>query len=114
MNSENATKEERAAEEAARKACTLKHTKYQPTEAEFCCPKCGAGCGDFCVDESGNFECPDLHPDDGLVCMGKDGKGCPAEYGTSGQAFVTSLIKKKNLVPCTHCKGKGYVPGKKS
>lgn len=94
--------------------CTRKHTKYQPTDEEFKCPKCGAGMGDFCIDTdldvvSTDPDCPDLHVDDQLVCWGKNGKGCPAQYGTSGKAFAATLVKKHNLEPCKHCKGNGLV-----
>ncbi len=95
--------------EKARKACKHKHTKYQPTEAEWKCPNCDAPIGDFCVDECVNAECPDLHPDDGLICYGLNGKGCPGEYGTSGQAFANLCVKKNNLVKCNCCNGTGYV-----
>jgi hypothetical protein len=91
-----------ADERKAALACTGKHTKYQPTQEEFCCPKCGAKCGDFCVD------------DDILNCYGVDAKGCPSQYGVGGKAFAAGLVKKKNLVPCKCCKGKGYVPRGKS
>lgn len=96
-------------ERKAAVACEFKHTKYQPTTDEFVCPKCGASCGGFGVDDSPNYDCPLIHVDDGLVCYGKDGKGCPSQYGVSGQGFATMLVKRKNLKPCPHCKGKGYV-----
>lgn len=100
-------------ERTAALACTAKHTKYQPTKEEFHCSKCNALAGDFCVDDSPNFDCPLVHDEDGLVCYGKNGKGCPAAYGTSGKAFVAALVRKKNLKPCTHCKGSGYEPQEK-
>jgi DNA-directed RNA polymerase subunit RPC12/RpoP len=96
-----------------RKACGFKHTKYQPTDAEFNCPKCGAKVGDFCVDEGPNMPCPDLHDEDSLVCYGKDGKGCRGQYYVSGKAFAAMVLKKNDLVPCEHCKGKGFVSTKK-
>lgn len=101
-------KEERAAAEA----CTLKHTKYQPTPEEFHCPKCEAPAGDFCVEGSGNYDCPLLHDDDELACYGKNGDGCKAQYGTDGKTLARNIAKKKNLVKCEHCKGSGYVKGK--
>jgi hypothetical protein len=107
------SEEEKKAEIAARLACTGKHTKYQPTEAEFTCPKCEAKVGDFCIDECVNAECPDLHDEDGVACYGKNGKGCPANYGASGKTFAALVVKKRNLVPCEHCKGKGFVSTKK-
>lgn len=93
----------------AETTCSFKHTKYQPTDEEFCCPKCGAPGGDFCVDESPNYVCELLHEDDGLVCYGKGGKGCKAQYGTDGKSFAARLQKAKNLVCCPTCKGSGLV-----
>jgi hypothetical protein len=104
-------------EQEARKACNAKHTKYQPTEAEFCCPKCDAKVGDLCIDEpdgEANPLCPDLHEGDGVACYGKNGKGCPARYGASGKTFAALIAKKNDLVPCECCKGKGFMPRKKS
>ena len=103
--------EEKAAA-AARAACTAKHTSYQPTLKEFQCPKCEATVGDFCVDESPNMDCPDLHDDDNLVCYGVNGKGCRAEYYISGKAFAAACVKKSGLVKCDCCKGTGYVKKK--
>jgi transcription initiation factor TFIIIB Brf1 subunit/transcription initiation factor TFIIB len=90
-------------------ACKFKHTKYEPTEEEFMCPKCGAKVGHFCIDEGPNMDCDQLHDEDNIVCYGVDGKGCPAEYGTTGKKFVAWLLKKNDMVPCECCKGKGFV-----
>ncbi len=99
-----------SADEEAKKArasCEIKHTIYQPSQEEFCCPKCAAEAGDFCVDESENYECPDIHLSDLLICM-------KCKHETSGRTFVGRLLKRKNLIPCPHCKGSGVVTGKKS
>jgi hypothetical protein len=93
-------------------SCEAKHTKYQPTGEEFRCPRCRAESGDFYIDDGPNVECELLHDEDRLVCLGKDSGGCPSEYETSGRAFAAALVKKKNLVPCSHCKGTGYEKGK--
>lgn len=98
-------------ERKAALACDAKHTKYQPSDEEFCCPKCGAKCGEFCVDDGPNLDCPLIHDDDHLACYGKRKvASCPDGYGTSGKAFAAALQRKKGLVPCSHCKGKGLVP----
>lgn len=92
--------------------CTRKHTAYQPTEAEWKCPECGAGPGYFAIDndEIDEVDCPLLHSDDSIVCYGEGPGGrCPAEYGTTGAAFARALQKKHNLRPCPHCKGSGLV-----
>lgn len=85
--------------------CTNKHTAYQPTEEEFLCPKCKAPCGDFCVDESPDYECPKLHPNDGLLCY-------KCDYRTTGAAYVRQIMKQRDLVPCPTCKGAGHVSSK--
>lgn len=94
--------------------CDQKHTRYQPTEAEFKCPKCGAKSGHFCVDDGPNLECDLLHDDDDLVCFGKDhNNACPARYRASGKAFAAMLVKQNSLVKCEHCKGTGFVKAPK-
>jgi Zn finger protein HypA/HybF involved in hydrogenase expression len=95
-------------------SCQAKHTEYQPTEEEFVCPSCGKGPKDepqgLVVegndDDGADTECPLLHPHDYLRCY-------TCDYDTGGQAFASSVAKKKNLVPCPTCKGKGMVPAKK-
>lgn len=104
--------QEEKAEAAARAGCTAKHTSYQPTVEEFNCPKCEAKCGDFCVDDGPNMECPDLHDDDNLVCYGKGGEGCKKQYYVSGKVFAAACAKKGGLVKCDCCKGTGYVQKK--
>lgn len=87
--------------------CTAKHTKYQPADEDWVCPNCGATIGTFCIVEpieSANPDCPLLHEDDQLGCM-----GCGDYEGQSGKAFARKIQKAKGLVPCTHCKGTGLV-----
>lgn len=93
------------------KTCAAKHTKYQPTDDEWKCPKCGAGAddtrGEFIIQEpdtSADHDCSALHDLDELGC-----NAC--EHGVSGKAFAARIQKRRNLVPCVHCKGKGLVPG---
>lgn len=88
--------------------CESKHTKYQPSGKEFCCPKCGAKAGDFCIDEGfGDDDCEDLHEDDYLRCY-------ECGYEVSGRNFAASVVKKNNLVKCPCCRGAGYVPKDKN
>ncbi len=83
--------------------CEAKHTKYQPTDEEFNCPKCGAKVGDFFKDDPvGHDECELLHDEDNLCCA-------TCGYGCSGKAFAARIVKAKNLVSCPCCKGKGFV-----
>jgi len=93
--------------------CIEKHTPYQPTDDEFKCPKCGKGPNDdpqgLIVDEVPESvegtDCGKLHCLDLVRCY-----ACGHE--TSGRSFAAYLMKKKLLVPCPCCKGKGTVPGK--
>lgn len=87
--------------------CDAKHVKYEPSEDEWACPFCGANGDDFYIDpEPGDFEaheeCVLLHEADLIVC-----NNC--EKSITGKAFSARLVKKKNLVVCPCCKGKGYV-----
>lgn len=87
--------------------CPHKHTKYQPTDEEWRCPKCGATAQEgFIIYESINdmdtIECELLHPEDFLFC-----EKCNLE--TSGKAFAAFVVKKNSLVICPTCKGKGMV-----
>jgi Zn finger protein HypA/HybF involved in hydrogenase expression len=88
--------------------CEEKHTKYQPTDEEWKCPKCGAGADDFTIDlflESvGSDDCELLHERDPILCTS-------CEHCMTGKRFITGLLKKKNLVTCPHCKGTGLVNG---
>lgn len=90
--------------------CNVKHTKYQPTDDEWKCPKCGATANQpdgFFNDESENNDCPTLHESDTLVCY-------RCGFSTSGKAFAARLQKAANMVPCPCCKGKGIVPAEKA
>jgi hypothetical protein len=91
--------------------CPVKHTKYQPTDEDFACPKCGATpdsdegfYSEFSPD--GAEDCPMLHDDDELRCYRCD-------YTTSGKRFAISIAKAKNMVKCPHCKGAGLIEGAK-
>jgi hypothetical protein len=85
--------------------CNAKHTKYQPTDDEFHCPKCKAKSGDFYIIdtiEDANEECSNLHVGEYITCA-------LCGYDTSAQSFATSWVKKHSLVPCKCCKGTGMV-----
>jgi len=85
--------------------CRGKHTKYQPTDEDFKCPKCGAGIDDnFIIDEPDEMsdgECALLHENDVLYCPVCD------EWLTGKQFAI--LVAKNSMVKCQHCKGTGYV-----
>lgn len=87
--------------------CNSRHTKYQPTDEEWKCPKCGRGNESFWIDEEfGEDGCDKLHDDDTIRCF-------QCGYDTTGKAFAASIQLKKNLVTCPCCKGSGLVPKKK-
>lgn len=86
--------------------CGYKHTKYQPTDEEFVCPKCGSsefflqeGPG---VDTDEGVECELLHDEDLVMC-----EDCRHEV--FGKRLANMILKKEKLVRCPHCKGRGYV-----
>lgn len=93
--------------------CDGKHTKYQPTEAQWKCPKCGAGSAlgssggnTFIINDTekgANQDCTILHVGDALAC--------DCGYTTSGKAFAARLQKAASMVPCPTCKGHGLVKG---
>ena len=89
--------------------CPAEHAKYDPPIAEWKCPECGKGPKDNpqglvndMVDELASDGCGKLHDSDGLRCYA-------CGYETSGRDFAAMVARKKNLVPCEHCKGKGLV-----
>lgn len=91
--------------------CPAKHTKYQPPDDAWKCPKCGATSNAASLtapcfiiedpDEEALSDCGLLHERDNLSC------GCG--YGTSGKAFAARHQKAANMVPCPTCKGHGLV-----
>lgn len=91
-------------------ACTAKHTRYQPSMAEWKCPKCKATVdgqnGGFVVDTSpdGADECDATHDADTLHCYS-------CGYTTTGKAFAARRQKATSMVPCPTCKGHGLVKG---
>ena len=64
--------------------CEGKHTVYQPTDDEWLCPL--------------------LHNQDRIICYACD-------HGTTGIRFAGAILKRKNLVTCPCCNGKGIVNG---
>lgn len=85
--------------------CTAKHTKYDPILREWFCPKCGADEDSFVIDSHADGvsdDCKKLHEDDLIFCSSCD-------YESTGKAVARALLKKNSLVPCTCCKGTGFV-----
>jgi rubredoxin len=85
--------------------CQAKHTKFQPSDEQWICPKCGADSAFFVVEdgaEDSDDDCPLLHNEDEIEC-GKCG------YGGTGKSVAAQMTRKLDLVPCPCCKGAGYV-----
>ena len=87
-------------------SCPAKHTRYQPTEAEWKCPSCGGKVGEeFYIDEpveGAEDGCELLHAEDVLVCTKCGG-------GWTGQTFSKMMARKNDLVACPTCGGTGTV-----
>ena len=90
--------------------CSAKHTAFQPTEAQWRCPKCGADPEFFYIedpDESSDDDCGKLHEKDTVICN-------KCEGGWSGKKVANILAKRLHLVPCPTCKGRGVVDGEEA
>ena len=87
--------------------CTIKHTKIQIPDSEWCCPKCNApdrlnGDDGWVITESLNMDCEQLHETDLIEC-GRCG------YILTGKGYVTWYIKNRDLIQCPCCKGLGMI-----
>ena len=88
---------------ASEYTCDRKHTKFQPTDEQWKCPKCGRGSDVFYMsDDSIDCYCPLLHDDDYIVC-----ENCEREW--TGKKLAAVMAKNAGLVKCPHCKGSGFV-----
>ena len=85
--------------------CDRKHTKFQPTDEQWECPKCGRGNDVFYISESVDADCILLHDDDFIVC-----ENCEREW--TGKKLAAVMAKKACMVKCPHCKGSGFVKEK--
>ena len=87
--------------------CDAPHTRFQPNNEEFKCPKCKALAGDFyiaCPADGADEDCELLHMEDDLECL-------KCGYGASGKSWALRTARQMNLVTCPTCKGKGKVKG---
>ena len=85
--------------------CTAKHTRYQPTEAEWLCPKCKANNESFWTEEpdgEASDTCDKLHEKDEIYCY-------KCNWAGSGKTFTKKLQDAQGLVKCECCKGTGLV-----
>jgi len=82
-------------------SCRVRHTKYQPSDSEWKCPKCG-NIDNFGVQDSENFSCEKLHATDLVVCG-----ACGFE--ATGTRVANMLMKIASRKPCPYCKGTGFI-----
>lgn len=80
--------------------CPFRHTKIDPPEGAYICPRCGSS--EFFVMDSENYDCEKMHSEDLLEC-----EDC--SFDINGKNFVDLYIKKQKLTKCPNCKGTGYV-----
>jgi len=89
--------------------CTEKHAKFQPTDDQWKCPKCGAGNNGgesmFYIDESPNGDCELLHNEDYIVCV-----ECKSSW--TGKRLSTVMVDALSLEKCPHCAGTGFIAKK--
>lgn len=83
--------------------CEARHTKFQPSDDEWKCPKCFST--DWYIEENheGSDErCSRLHTEDFLMCPS-------CGHSEFAAKFANRIAKALNLVACPCCKGKGMV-----
>ena len=85
-------------------SCSFSHTKYQPSDPEFACPKCHVQAPTFCIDDCVNGTCDLIHPEDLLRCYNDD-----CRYEITGKEFTRQLAKRASMEKCPACKGSGLV-----
>jgi hypothetical protein len=85
--------------------CEARHTKFQPSDDEWKCPKCGAtSLEGFCIDDiscNSDINCNKLHCDDYCRC---DQCG----YHANGATIARRICEKIGLVKCECCNGTGF------
>jgi Zn finger protein HypA/HybF involved in hydrogenase expression len=91
-------------------SCIAKHTKYQPSDKEWLCPKCSSGSKSpepFIItdtDEGALVACPALHERDSVYC---EHCGLTA----SGKTVAAKMQAKASMISCPKCRGTGFVKG---
>jgi Zn finger protein HypA/HybF involved in hydrogenase expression len=86
--------------------CEAALTKFQPSEAQWKCPKCGGDNKHFvisCSAHDANPQCSKLHKEDEVECL-----RCGHEW--SGVEIARILAKLAHVIVCPLCKGNGTVP----
>ncbi len=85
--------------------CEAAHTRFQPGQAEWRCPKCSAGYPKFMIDNrapEASKKCHKLHVDDDVVCL-----VCHGQWG--GQEVIALIKAQLHLMTCPQCHGKGAI-----
>jgi hypothetical protein len=85
--------------------CPAKHTKWQPKEDQWVCPRCGAGKEEFNIEEpdsQAHEECGLLHEFDELRCLRCD-------YANYGKDFSLYCATTDEYETCPCCGGLGKV-----
>lgn len=88
-------------------ACTAKHTKFQPADGEWKCPKCGGGADVFYIEEpvENTDDCPLLHSEDTVYC-----NNCEKAWsGTTLAKMFEKRAAEGDYETCPCCKGVGRV-----
>jgi len=90
--------------------CKSRHTKFQPSESEWRCPRCDADSSSFFIESSADDsddECNGLHKKDVVECT-----VCRREW--SGQAVSVAIMRKVGVAidACEHCNGTGFIKRK--
>ena len=82
--------------------CKEKHTKYQPMDEEWRCPKCG---DDIYIEDipiDAGDDCDLLHTEDWIVCR-------KCDMAMTGKQFAAKIKRSTGMTTCPHCMGKGVV-----
>ena len=85
--------------------CGEKHTAFQPTDAQWKCPACGADGDYFYIEEPANDrdeDCGKLHENDEILCH-------KCHYAGDGKTTAKKMMKLHGCEVCPNCKGTGTV-----
>lgn len=90
--------------------CSEKHTKFQPENHEWKCPKCGTPAVDVNLEDGFIIETSPSNDDDCILLHSYDHCICyKCGYTAYGSAVSKKLAALSNMVPCPHCNGNGLI-----